>query len=99
MPPATRSRKVGQNPNRANDVDTDHRRRTLNSAGAMPLTEPFIEGSNERAFVVIGQDDLRAFQTSSQGHCRAQSKVAIGCLVVEPGGGWISMRSAISSPH
>ena len=46
-----------------------------------------------------GQDDLRAFQTSSQGHCRAQSKVAIGCLVVEPGGGWISMRSAISSPQ
>jgi hypothetical protein len=36
---------MGQNPNRTNDVDTDQRRRTLNSAGAMPLTDPFIEGS------------------------------------------------------
>jgi hypothetical protein len=32
-----------------NDVDTDQRRRTLDSAGAMPLTEPFIEGSQKRA--------------------------------------------------
>jgi hypothetical protein len=48
MPIAARLRKVGQNPNRTNDVDTDQRRRTLNSAGAMPLTDPFIEGSHER---------------------------------------------------
>jgi hypothetical protein len=43
------SRKVSQSPNRTNDVDTDQRRHTLNSAGAMPLTEPFIEGSQKRA--------------------------------------------------
>jgi hypothetical protein len=36
-------------PNRTNDVDPDQRRRTLNSAGAMPLTEPFIKGSQMRA--------------------------------------------------
>ena len=41
---------MGQNPCRTNDVDTDQRRRTLNSAGAMPLTKPFIEGSHESAF-------------------------------------------------
>ena len=41
------SRKLSQSPNRTNDVDTDKRRHTLNSAGAMPLTDPFIEGSHE----------------------------------------------------
>jgi transposase len=33
---------------RTNDVDTNQRRRTLNSPGAMPLTTPFIEGSQKR---------------------------------------------------
>jgi transposase len=37
---------------RTNDVDTDQRRRTLNSAGAMPLTDPFIEGSHDRTFIL-----------------------------------------------
>ena len=41
-------------PHRTNDVDTDQRRRTLDSAGAMPLTNPFIEGSHERTFSASG---------------------------------------------
>ena len=47
-PPRRRARGVNvERPARPNDVDTDQRRRTLNSAGAMPLTDPFIEGSHE----------------------------------------------------
>jgi hypothetical protein len=47
----------------------------------------------------LRQGVLRAFQTSSHGHCLAHSKVATGCLVTEPGGGWISMRSQTSNPQ
>ena len=40
---------------RTNDVDTDQRRRTLNSARAMPLTEPFVEGEPEaRVYAALG---------------------------------------------
>ena len=46
--PGYAAAREGSAPNRTNDVDTDQRRRTLNSAGAVPLTVPFIEGSHER---------------------------------------------------
>ena len=39
-------------PHWTNDVDTDQRRRTLDSSGTAHLTNPFIEGSHERAFSV-----------------------------------------------
>jgi transposase len=51
-PGETLTRKVEVSaPCRTNDVDTDQRRHTLNSAGVMPLTDPFIEGSQKRAFL------------------------------------------------
>jgi hypothetical protein len=49
------SRKVSQSPYWTNDVDTDQRRRTLNSAGAMPLTKPFIEGSHDQSVGGLGR--------------------------------------------
>ena len=47
--PAARPRCQRAAPHRTNNVDTDQRGHTLNSAGAMPLTDPFIEGSHELA--------------------------------------------------
>jgi len=40
-------------PNRTNDVDTDQRRRTIDNGEAMPLTNPFIEGSHDCAPAVV----------------------------------------------
>jgi hypothetical protein len=45
------------------------------------------------------QRSLRAFQTSSHGHCRAHSKVASGNRVVAPGSGRSSRRSSTSRPQ
>ncbi len=45
------------------------------------------------------QEDLQAFQTSSQGHCGAHSSVTYGYRVVAPGSGRVSCRSSISQPQ
>lgn len=42
------SRKVSQSPHRTNDVDTDQRRRTLDTGGTALLTNAAIEGSHDR---------------------------------------------------
>ena len=47
IPDLVRCPRDGPHPRRG---DADQRRHTLNSAGAMPLTDPFIEGSQLRTF-------------------------------------------------
>jgi transposase len=51
-----RARGVNVAPHRTNDVDTDQRRRTLDSPGTAHLTNPFIEGSQKRAFTLSAGD-------------------------------------------
>ncbi len=49
-------------PHRTNDVDTDQRRRTLDSLpGPHPLTTAAIEGSQERTLPRHGMRQMRAF--------------------------------------
>ena len=55
LPPGGAPEVSASAPRRTNDVDTDQRRRSLNSAGARPLTEPLIEGSQKRMSLKIGQ--------------------------------------------
>jgi transposase len=50
IPQAARPRCQRAAPHRTNDVDTDQRRRTLKAPGAVPLTNPFIEGSHNSNF-------------------------------------------------
>jgi Transposase IS116/IS110/IS902 family len=50
-----------------NDVDTDQRRRTLDSFGTAHLTNPFIEGSHER---IRPQEPMP--NPKSRGHCQRQ---------------------------
>jgi hypothetical protein len=76
------SRKVSQSPCWTNDVDTDQRRRTLNSAVAMPLTDPFIEGSQKRvlprslviAYPCAPSKSIITLARGWEDHCRPDNR-------------------------